>query len=191
MANHCWNWASIEGSKENLDRFEAALISAKGDTGHLWYESYFTALSSPLPSKTGDAYADFGTRWFDAEFERVSETSANLSGSSAWSPPLEFFRRVSEVYDLSVTAEYEESGCDFGGFYECTNGEVHRDDCYTYWQYRFVADRHHAVDSLCEDIRSNCFESLEDLQSTMGDTFDSLSKTEIEEINEAFESVTK
>lgn len=52
MANHCWNWASIEGTKENIDRFEAALISAKGDTGHLWYESYFTALSSPLPSKT-------------------------------------------------------------------------------------------------------------------------------------------
>ena len=95
MANHCYNWASLEGSKEMLDLLETRLTEATKDTNHLWWETFIQVVDMPI--KEEDTYDCFGSRWFRAYWERQGDTTLMLSGDSAWSPVSEFFRKLSEV----------------------------------------------------------------------------------------------
>tara|TARA_B100001059_G_C17709597_1_gene514698 strand:+ start:156 stop:722 length:567 start_codon:yes stop_codon:yes gene_type:complete len=46
------------------------------------------------------------------------------SFDTAWSPPISFAKKLSELYpDMYVGLDYEEPGCDFGGFTLWLNGE--------------------------------------------------------------------
>jgi len=60
MANHCYNWASIEGSKEMLDLFEKRLAEATEELNHLWWQTYFDVLGQEVVD--GDVYNEFGSR---------------------------------------------------------------------------------------------------------------------------------
>jgi hypothetical protein len=182
MANHCYNWASIEGSKEMLDLFEKRLAEATtNETEHLWWETYFAVLDKPI--EEGISYEVFGSRWFRPDWERQSETSGVLSGDSAWSPVSEFFRKLSEVYHLEIESTYEECGCDFGGWYNCTNGKVERDVCTSYHAYRFQEDDTEFFYNLLEDIEEDsCWESIDDMDE---DFIALLSETQKQELIEA------
>jgi hypothetical protein len=165
MANHCYNWASIEGSKEMLDLFEKRLQEATKEQEHLWWETYFAVLGKEVVD--GDAYADFGSRWFHVYYERHSSTTATISGDSAWSPVSEFFRQLSEVYQFEITSEYEEGGCDFGGWYNCKNGEVTKDETVSYQVYRLTEGGHEYFLTLLEDIEERCWESIDDIDEDL------------------------
>ena len=191
MANHCWNWAHIEGSKENLDLLEAKLKEATSETRHLWYQTFYHVIGQPVPDPETDTYDDFGTKWFDAEWERDSDTSATLSGDSAWSPPSQFFRKLSEVYSLAITSEYEESGCDFGGYYDCSNGEVTRDESYSYKFYRLTQDKDNFMHNLLEDIGCGTYEDYEDFVSYNEDLLGELTPQDLQDIKEQFNQIKK
>tara|TARA_R110000868_G_scaffold408251_1_gene690841 strand:- start:1115 stop:1678 length:564 start_codon:yes stop_codon:yes gene_type:complete len=182
MANHCYNWANIEGSKEMLDLFEKRLEEATKEIKHLWWETYFQVLGIPLVD--GVSYEVFGSRWFHPDWERQSETSGVLSGDSAWSPVSEFFRKLSDVYQLEIESTYEECGCDFGGWYNCTNGEVKKDVCTSYHAYRFQEEDTEFFYTLIEDIENDsAYESIDDLDSEF---ISLLSETQKQELIEAF-----
>lgn len=189
MANHCWNWAHIEGSKENLDLLEAKLKEATSETRHLWYQTFYHVIGQPVPDPETDTYDDFGTKWFDAEWERDSDTSATLTGDSAWSPPSQFFRKLSEVYGLTIESEYEESGCDFGGYYDCSNGEVTRDECYSYNFFRLMQDKDNFMHNLLENIGCGTYEDYEDFVSYNGDLLAELTPQDLEDIKEQFNQI--
>lgn len=186
MANNCWNWAFIEGSKESLDLLEARLKEATSETRHLWYQTFYHVIGQPVPDPETNTYEDFGTKWFDAEWERDSDTSATLTGDSAWSPPSEFFRKLSEVYSLTIASEYEEGGCDFGGYYDCSNGEVTRDECYSFNYYRLTQDKNNFMHNLLEDIGCGRYEDYEDFVSSNEDVIAELTPQDIKEIKEQF-----
>ena len=186
MANNCYNWAHIEGSKENLDLLEVKLKEATSEISHLWYETFYQVLGRPIPDEATDTYDDFGTRWFHPEWERNSDTSATLTGDSAWSPTSEFFLKLSEVYSLTIISEYEESGCDFGGYYECKNGKITRDECYSYNFFRLMQDKDMFMVNLSEDIECGSYEDYEDFESSNKDIITELSPKDIEEIKEQF-----
>lgn len=191
MANHCWNWAHIEGSKENLDLLEAKLKEATSETRHLWYQTFYHVIGQPVPDPETDTYDDFGTRWFDADWDRDSDTSATLSGDSAWSPPSQFFRKLSEVYGLTIESEYEEPGCDFGGYYDCSNGEVTRDESYSYNYYRLMQDKDNFMHNLLENIGCGTYEDYEDFVSYNGDLLAELTPQDIKDIKEQFNQIKK
>ena len=73
MANYCYNWANLEGSKEMLDLFEKRLAEATKEVKHLWWETYFAVLDKPI--EEGVSYEVFGSRYFCVDWERESETS--------------------------------------------------------------------------------------------------------------------
>lgn len=161
MANHCYNSASIEGSKEMLDLFEIRLAEATKEIKHLWYNTYFAVLGMPV--KEGVSYEEFGSRWFNAYWERHSPTSGLFSGDSAWSPVSEFFRKLSEVYQLEIEAEFEEGGSDYGGWFYCKNGEVTKDLTTSYHAFRFIVEDTEFFYTLLEDIEDDSsFESIDD-----------------------------
>jgi len=188
MANSCFNWAHIVGSKESLDLLEARVKEVKSVDDSLYWVSFHHVLGIEVPDN-GDVYAKFGTKWFDAEWNRESDTDASLSGDSAWSPPSEFFRKLSEVYGLTIESEYEESGDDFAGYYNCTNGEVVRDDSYSYNMFHLLENRQYFMEKICEDITHGTYEDFEDFVKYNEDVVPVLSPKEIEEIKEQFNQV--
>ena len=189
MANNCYNWACIEGSKESLDLLQARVREAKEFDDSLFYPTFYSVLGIPLPESDTDEYTEFGTKWFDAEWDRDSDTSATLTGDSAWSPASEFFRKLSEVYNLTITSEYSESGNDFGGYYDCKDGEVTRDEQFSYSYFEWMQDKDAYMSNLMEHIIHGTYEDYEDYASSNEDVVAELSPKDIEEIKEQFNQV--
>lgn len=181
MANHCYNSAHIEGSKEMLDLFEERLKEALKNTNHLGWETYFDVLG--LSKEEGVSYKVFGSRWFHPYWDRCSPTIGILSGDSAWSPVSEFFRKLSDVYQLEIESDYEEGGCDFGGWFYCKNGEVTKDVTVSYNAYRFMSEDTEFFYSLIEDIEDDSsYESIDDFDE---DFIALLSETQKQELIDA------
>lgn len=178
MANHCYNWASIEGSKEMLDLFEKRLEEATKERNSLWWNTYFAVLGKEVVE--GDAYNDFGSRWFVPDWERLSETNGVLTGDSAWSPVSEFFRQLSDVYGFEIVS-YEEGGMDFGGWFNCTNGEVTKDVTVSYHVYRFTEEDTEFFYSVLENIEDGCWDSIDDMDK---DFLSMLSEAQLQELTE-------
>jgi hypothetical protein len=68
MANNCYNSASIEGSKQMLDKFEKALNKATKISRTLHNNTFYQVLGQEPVD--GDVYETFGSRWFEPMWER-------------------------------------------------------------------------------------------------------------------------
>jgi len=177
MANHCYNSASIEGSKQMLDKFEKALAKAKKEDRALFNATFYKVLGQePIEE---DVYNNFGSRWFEATWERQSPTSGILSGDSAWSPINEFLLQLSSVYGLTIASTYEETGDDFGGWYYCQNGIVLRDETTSYYAFRYMDDREHTLQSMIEDASEGYWESADEICPELLEIMRSKDKAEL------------
>ena len=144
MANYCSNWVTFSGKKENLQKLHDALrhaesLNAEND-GLIWYETFYAALGLDVPSEPTDVYDMFGSKWFHIDDIDVYDTELELIGSSAWSPVVPFVALLCEKFKLTAKGEYDESGCDFGGFYEINEDGNLKDDTYNYISYRYLSE---------------------------------------------------
>ena len=150
MANHCYNWVYFTGKKENLEKLLDGLEKAKAlnieNGGHIWYETFFTALGMDVPEETIDVYDEFGSKWYDPCDIEFDGEGITISGTSAWSPVSEFFLKLSSVYQVKFNSEYDEAGHDFGGFYAGENGVVTDDRQYTHAQYEWLQRDFESID---------------------------------------------
>ena len=150
MANHCWNWVHFTGKKENLQRLLDGLEKAqslnKENGGLIWYETFYTALGSEVPEEPRDVYEELGSKWYDPYDIDFDGESIMITGESAWSPVSEFFLKLSKVYELSFTSEFEEPGSDFGGYFAGNNGEVTDNRIYTHAQYEWLQRDFESID---------------------------------------------
>jgi len=170
MANHCYNSADIEGSEQMLDLFEQRLNEAtKQHQGTLFHASFYHVLGIAIEEEEtwADSYFDLGSRWFDPLWERQSPTTGVLSGDSAWSPVSEFFRKLSEVYELQIESTYEEGGENFGGWYDCVNGKVTRDVTTSYFAFRYMDEGDYYIQNLIEDAQDGYWESADELDEAL------------------------
>jgi hypothetical protein len=165
MANHCYNDAHIEGTEQMIDLFIQRLKEAKKEEKSLYNPTFYKALGQEPTNE--DVYNQFGSRWFDANFERFSPTSMSLCGDSAWTPINEFLLRLSAVYGFTIASTYEESREDFGGWFSCTNGEVTLDKSTSYYAFRYLDDREHTMETMLEDVTEGYWESVDDLDSEL------------------------
>lgn len=157
MANYCCNWASINGPQESLDLLEKRIEEALKDGDSLWAKTYPILFGkTDMPD---DVYDEYGSKWFDIVFDRHGERDATISGDSAWSPVSPLMLKLSKEYNLHIDLQYEEPGCDFGGFYECKNGEVLRDDEYEYNEFMMLSGNQEQVFS---DMKYNIEDGLYD-----------------------------
>ena len=161
MANHCYNSASIEGTKQMLDKFEKALKKATKISRTLYKDTFYQVLGQEITDE--DVYNNFGSRWFEPTWERQSHTTGVLSGDSAWSPVSEFFQLLSKVYKFTISTTYEECGDNFGGWYDCQNGVGLRDDRTSYYAFRYLDDREHTMETMLEDASEGYWESVDEL----------------------------
>jgi hypothetical protein len=160
MANNCWNRVEITGPKETLDIIEGRFKKYKD------WKGTFTEFSRmvlglepeviPEHETLNDAFNrmyTYGTKWWDFEIDG-DDGWLQISGDSAWSPPLGLLTMMTKVFDVKIEGEYGESGCDFGGFYTIENG-VCDDNEMTYFEYELECDRNNAIDRLIVDMNYN------------------------------------
>lgn len=157
MANNCWNWVQITGPKETLDIIEERFKKYKDwqgtftDFGNmvLGVECDADIADETIDQMFGRIYT-YGTKWWDFELNGDDDW-LQISGDSAWSPPLQLLTMMTKVFDIKIEGEYSESGCDFGGFYTIENG-VCEDNEMTYFEYELECDRDEAIDRLIDNM---------------------------------------
>jgi hypothetical protein len=179
MANYCYNHAAFtpNGSLENLELFRSAISKYRGKC--IGSTEFFEILGSEAP-ESFDAYNEFGSRWFDLDVDDMGDLIV-LSGSSAWSPVSEFFRKLCVKFNLNVESTFEEPGCDFGGYYDVSDGEVVRDKTFTYNQYQWLEGMFY------ESIDPDYFTEFESFDEALKQYRDVISISEPEEEIELFE----
>lgn len=139
MANNCYNYITVSGDKKQLQGLKEKLSNhlldeAKGKDGGMLDIYKLTNW------KDGDViYRLAGTKWFDVDLQLL-EDDLIISGDSAWSPALELMQMLSREFNkLHFEHDYEEAGCDFGGWAEIHNGSI-EDNPFSYWEYKFLRD---------------------------------------------------
>ena len=146
MPNWCLNTITIKGEKETLqllkdNNFSFDFIRPQPDwantpneDGELPIEKKhpeWTELVFPKSQKTDDRWYEWrlenwGTKWeMDVStVELMNDGTLVVTGDTAWSPPLEVLRYATERFpDLEINIKFEESGCDFYGGTDFSQGE--------------------------------------------------------------------
>ncbi len=126
MPNYCYNSITIRGEKKHIDHIKKICNSYDN-------YSYFNDFGDDLlkikrkkvtePEKRGSIEQKYGTRFWDFSLNVVTDSCLEISGDSAWSPPLILFQNLSEKYDLHIEGSYSEPGMDFAGEFSIVNGE--------------------------------------------------------------------
>jgi len=152
----------VRGKKELVDEFKKRASSVyQYDTGEVetalslakfYPEPDYTKIKvkSTFPEITKRKYAKKGQEWWDwrvqnwgtkwdVEAEIVKEEEFKngnkvivFNFDSAWSPPVEWLKKVAKDYPgLSFKLKYEEPGVGFRGVAQAINGET-SDQCFEY-----------------------------------------------------------
>ena len=176
MANYCYNWAKISGSETALKTMLDNISKATNqNTESLWYETYPITLGldraeAPKDINTfyNDVYEEYGSKWFNIHIDDQTYENGQgtvlLGGDSAWSPMSPLFRKLSEVYQLEIESVFEESGNDFGGYYDCKNGVVTKDLTFEWRVFQYIDDRDTYINSMFDDLDCGHWEDLEDFK---------------------------
>lgn len=183
MANYCSNWVTFSGKKENLQKLHDALryaesLNAEND-GLIWYETFYAALGLDVPTEQTDVYDMFGSKWLHIDDIDVYDTELELIGSSAWSPVVPFVALLCEKFKLTAKGEYDESGCDFGGFYSVDEDNNVKEDTYNYLSYRYLSE---GIEGVLSEL--SFYESFDDKIERLNDIKGYISMYELEIIIE-------
>ena len=130
MPNWCFNEVEIKGTKKAIENI-AELMKQVEETGE------FFEHVDPVPegSETHWRSNNWGTTW-DANVEslvfKVNENVISLSFDTAWSPPVEFFAKFSEIFKVTVKISFLEEARDFAGCCICKAGKIVSEDVRQY-----------------------------------------------------------
>ena len=187
MPNYCSNWVSFSGKKEDLQKLHDALRYAESlnaeNGGLIWYDTFYAALGLDVPSELIDVYDVFGSKWLDIQQLDLGGISLELLGNSAWSPVVPFVHKLCKKFNLTASGEYDECGCDFGGFYEIDEDGTLRDNTYNYISYRYLSEGLEGVESELTfyDNKEDKIERLNEAKAVMsGGDYDEALKYQID-----------
>lgn len=189
MANNCWNHARFIGDKSTLDKIESLIRDAvdKSEEKILWWDTYIECLPDDYSDYTDDN--SFGSKWFEPTLEREKKDRLVIYGNSSWSPPLGFYQKICDAYKVSVVADYEESGMNFGGWFECVGGDIIRDEEVSWLRFINTMDPGRAFESVWYDIEDGRWESYDDFVKAFTDAgeIDLFTQAELQEAREMIE----
>jgi|11_taG_2_1085331.scaffolds.fasta_scaffold15888_4 hypothetical protein len=190
MANNCWNWVSFNGDKKNLDKLEKVLkIYDKTNYFTEFGDIVLGRKPQDYKSQPFDFYYKYGTKWWDFDISRDSDTSLVINGDSAWSPPLELTKRISSAYKLEVQHEFEEAGNDFAGIHKYKNGEVLEQKDMTYQMYQFKENPEGFWDDI--NMHIECTESWEEfLQYIDKEVLNIMSEKDLKDLVNEYKQAT-
>mgnify|MGYP001026548276 CR=1 FL=1 len=167
MANHCFNWVCFEGDKATLDQLMYKIKESIDSTEYFDKQAEIV-LGKSYWNRNHSIYDVYGTRWWDIDLVEWSEdfSSFVVQGASAWSPPSEYVRLISEIYGVHAVIEFEETGNDFGGREIYKDGKVLSSESMSYNEWMYKEEPTFAVERFLEDLEDN-IECYEDVQSLL------------------------
>lgn len=111
MPNDCYNIIDCirHDDSEMIKRLKESLIREP--------PSFFAEFIPFTKNSTPKSY--WGTKWdvYDANVEKETENSLQISFNTAWSPPLQAYIRLKKI-GFIIDAMFMESGCDFCGYWK-------------------------------------------------------------------------
>ena len=177
MANNCYNFIQIEGSKKEIKAFLKLLKKDESKGQNSGYDIYQNLIHD---------FGKFGNdaRWFDIDVQELNETEISIAGDSAWCPCLEIFTAISEKYQsFIIRYEYDEMGCDFAGFAEISQGNCN-DNCFSYWEGIIASQGESDAMEMVINNELDCYETKEELIES--DMYNAFSKENQKEILENY-----
>ena len=201
MPNWCYNEIMVKGHPDDIKKISNILQNQEKKEDFGLFQSLIG-----LPEGTDiekyesyecDYWYDinvdwFGTKW-DVSLEFVDEIKDDyilLKGETAWSPPINFCKELSERYNVQVEMYFEEPGCDFCGkcWIEPELGSLEEVYDYHHGVYRFEGfqewyDRY--WDSLSDYLLNEQNEDdSPNFKMTILKTFPFLNEEEIEKLTQ-------
>ncbi len=134
MPNWCSNTLTISGHKYDIEAIVDKLKNGDKD-------KMFQTLIGTNPEISEQEYernwydqniSRFGTKWdisYVIDDMIINDESITYSFESAWSPPVEFCRHLSKIYNVQCTLYYSEPGCGFAGQFTCDAEYEEDDEC--------------------------------------------------------------
>ena len=118
MPNWCANNLMVTGGLSELERFRNAITTEQNG---------IEILSRLVPVPASSSASEYwGSKWGDCDTNSDGPDALGFSlwFTSAWSPPVDGFAKVSGLFpSLLFVLEFEESGMDFCGAAVCRAGE--------------------------------------------------------------------
>lgn len=188
MANNCWNWVLIEGDNDTLDLLENRMQDYdKFDNLTDWTNYILGEERYTYPKDS--PYDVTGTRWWDIDWNAMDRDneSMTLQGDSAWSPPIHLMELLAKEFDLKILIEYEESGCDFGGYCKFDSTGQTEDYTVSYDQWRYEQDS----DAYFEQFKFYVNEDHYDNEQDVIDSNDFVSKEDLKELIQIYKNERK
>jgi hypothetical protein len=149
MANNCYFSASITGEDDEgrlSDWWDKNLVQ---NNPAVQYMTDLPDIYTEEEKESKDVYEHAGTKWVSTGHHDDN----SISGDSAWSPPLELFRRLSKFFNCTISISYEEPGCAIFGHSIFTDGYIDEEISYdTYIEYLIEeeGDTEYATERLLE-----------------------------------------
>lgn len=190
MPNWCSNSVTIEGSAENMRKLFDVIDAMKDDDG------LFVSTVGKKKSYGDDWYNhninEYGTKW-DVSKSDVYMDNRNLADNvgghimmsmdTAWSPPLEWCRKLSKKYKVDVYITYSEQGCDFYGEATYSNG----DEGESYSAPYLEGIYHSGNDSFWSEVQLILENNESDLDELLSTTFSFLTNEDRKVFVEMYE----
>jgi hypothetical protein len=182
MPNYCYNWVTISGEKELLDELQSKFNAYKENES--MYFNQFCDSFFPDREDSDDFYS-YGTKWWNYDVSRESDNDLLLNGDSAWAPPMEFLRKLSEQYAVVIRGEYEESGMDFGGYAIYEDGVID-DHEFSYREWSYMNNEEQFFNEL--EFDAEYYDAFNQFKAKVLDSFQNkLSDNQIAEVREEFQ----
>ena len=192
MANNCWNWVCINGDKKTLDKIEKKF--KKYDNTN-WFVEFGdkvleTRSRKSYENQDFDFYYKYGTKWWDFELQRDSDTKLYITGDTAWSPPQKLLILMSKKYKLKIYHEFDEPGCDFAGKWKYTNG-VESGKNTTYQYGRWADDYTSWIDEIFEYMDDDGSEDFEEFKKNYicSSILDAMTSIQLKELKDEYSKV--
>ena len=162
MANDCWNRVTITGDSDTLNKLKSRFDAL--DSGFLslsTYESMFEGTG--IPRNFTDV--DWGSKRVDCSSYELEDDKITFAGDSAWAPPLEFYRLLSEDWGVTVDVWFDERGMDFAGHVVFESGDTEVEEEWTYWENLYLNDKNQFEEEVLDG--AGWMDSFEDFIETI------------------------
>ena len=166
MPNWCNNFLTITGEEDKLKKIKFLLESTKNTNKGM----FITLVGLPegiTPEQHDKEWWDihisyWGCKW-DVDYEEHSavydKNSIIMSFDTAWSPPIEFCTKLSQLFDVGVKIFYSEPGVGFAGECMCTPDGMMDDDECGYMEGMYKYDK----EGFWCDVESNIENEIEEV----------------------------
>ena len=153
MPNHCYNILHLE-CFENARLLDEFVQKHKTEDSELSFH-----MSVPCPENSDNDWRtdNWGTKWeaIDVDIRKTPEI-VEYTFATAWSPPLQWMRSVSNKYpEIKFTIEYYECGMDFCGKEICVNGDTIKSETMALSDYNWGQVKKDVLHKIIEEETQN------------------------------------